>query len=165
MTPNSRMPESLPCSRRFRIHTITATQGGLSEQQPSLLRAGMGYDNPIVTQLRPWDRFCPQVLQSSVQHKITNIWPDENPIFCFLRGRAGDSCGCSGDVEVMVHLNSESIGSISEGRGHIEIERWFSTHQLVSYASQGIGCYMRFTSKNRRHSQEGSKYGKQSLKT
>src|ERR1700692_4995058 len=47
--------------------------------------------DPIVTQLRPWDRFCPQVLQSSVQHKVANIWPDEDPIFWLLRGRAGDS--------------------------------------------------------------------------
>jgi hypothetical protein len=71
----------------------------------------------------------------------------------------------SGDVEVMVHLNSESTGSISDGRGYIEIERWFSTHQLVSYASQESAVIVRFTSSNRRHSQEGSKYGKQSLKT
>jgi hypothetical protein len=123
------------CIRRTWIHTITSTQSGLSEQQPSLWRAGMGYGDPIVTQLRPWDRFRPQVLQSSVQHKVANIWPDEDPIFWFLRGRAGDSCGCSGDEEVMVHLNSESTGSISDGRGHIEIERWFSTLQLVSYAA------------------------------
>jgi hypothetical protein len=141
MTPNSRMPESLPCSRRFRIHTITATQGGLSEQQPSLLRAGMGYGNPIVTQLRPWDRFCPQVLQSSVKHKIANIRPDEDSILWFLRGRAGDSSVLFRRCGGMVHLNSASTGSISDGRGHIESERWFSTHQLVSYASKGIGCY------------------------
>jgi hypothetical protein len=31
--------------------------------------------------------------------------------FAFLRRRAGDSCGCCGDVEVMVHLNSEITGA------------------------------------------------------
>jgi hypothetical protein len=96
--------------------------------------------DPIVTQLRPWDRFCPQVLQS-VQHKVANIWPDEDPILCSSADAQEILAAGSGDVELMVHLNSESTGSISDGRGHIEIERWFSTHQLVIHASQGIGCY------------------------
>ena len=40
----------------------------------------------------------------------------------------------SGDVEVMVHLTSESAENIPDRGGDLGLERWFATHQLASYS-------------------------------
>src|SRR5258705_13917377 len=103
-------------------------------------------------------------LPCSVQHKVANIWPDEDPIFWFLRGRAGDSCGwfrrCGGN-------------GASELREYREHFRWQGTHRnraLVQHSSAREPCLamnrlllwgLQITTVNR---QEGSKYGKQNLK-
>jgi hypothetical protein len=129
------------CLRRTWIHTITSTQNGLLEQQPSLWRAGMGYGRSDCHATAALGSICPQVLQSSVQHKVANIWPDEDPIFWLLRGRAGDSCGwfrrCGGN-------------GASELREYREHFRWQGIHRnraLVQHSSArelclaGIGCY------------------------
>jgi hypothetical protein len=39
----------------------------------------------------------------------------------------------SGDVEVMVHLTSESAENKPDRSGDLGLERWFATHQLASY--------------------------------
>jgi hypothetical protein len=39
----------------------------------------------------------------------------------------------SGDVEVMVHLTSESAEDIPDRSGNLGLERWFATHKLASY--------------------------------
>jgi hypothetical protein len=129
------------CIRRTWIHTITSTQSGLLEQQPSLWRAGMGYGRS--------DCHATAALGSIFARRCYRAYNTRLRIYGLTKTRSfGSSADVqeilaagSGDVELMVHLNSESTGSISDGRGHIEIERWFSTHQLVIHASQGIGCY------------------------
>jgi predicted glycoside hydrolase/deacetylase ChbG (UPF0249 family) len=39
----------------------------------------------------------------------------------------------SGDIEVMVHLTSESAENKPDRSGDLGLERWFATHQLASY--------------------------------
>ena len=165
MTPNSKMLESPPVYSPFSHSHDVHTVG--SEQRPSLWCAGMGCDDPIVTQLQHLDRFCPQVLQSSVQHKgWRNIWPDEHPIFWFLPQM------CRRFLRLFRRCGGVMASELREYREHF---RWQGLHRnraQVQHSSARELCLIRnrllscgSKSNNRRHSQQRSKYGKQSLKT